>query len=366
VVYRLTGSTLVVGVVTVAQFSAPVLLVPISGTVADRYDRRTVVAVAQTVGALASLVLVVTGALDRLTAAVILGVLLVLGAAQAFQAPAQLSLIPRLIPPDQRDVALSLNSAQFKLARAAGPVLAALLLEHLGPTTVFAVNTASYVTVVVAVLLVRPTRQERSRTSGSLRATFATVRSPPPVLALLLLSVVISGITDAVTTLGPALSVELTGTDTATGFLVSAFGLGAVVGALVVVPWARRFRRRLPAALLTQGLGIALLAAAWAPAVALAGAALTGIGFLVASNRSLTIVQDRIPDSELGRVMALWLVAFLGSRPLFAVLDGAVAELAGPRVAGLVLAVIVAVAAAGSLRLGRATTRARPVPGVAF
>jgi MFS family permease len=155
-VYRITGSTVMVALVTVVQFIAPVVLVSWSGRVTDRYSRRLVIVVTQLVGALASVALAGFAVADRLTTPVLLLAMFVLGICQTFQAPAQLALVPLLVAPEQRDVALSLNSAQFNLARAVGPVLAALLLETTGFAVVFAVNALSYVAIVAAVAITRP------------------------------------------------------------------------------------------------------------------------------------------------------------------------------------------------------------------
>jgi MFS family permease len=352
-VFRLTDSTLVVGLASVCQFVWPLLLGPWAGVVADRFDRRAVLTVVQLGAAVVSGtlgVLTVTGQVRLGHALVAIGLL---GVAQAFQAPAQLALVPSLVTPEDRDIGLSLNSTQFNIARAVGPVVASGLIVLGGLGLPFLVNAASFVAFVVLVRLARPAAQLRPARRPRLRETVAAVRSHPALLPLFALGFVISGSTDAVTTLGPAISVRLTGTDGQTGWLVTAFGIGATVSAVWLVPRVRRFRRRLPWTIGLQGLGVLVLGLAPVPAVAYLGALLWGSGFLLSSNRCLTTVQTLVPPETLGRVTAVWLMAFLGGRAVYAPLTGALADAAGPRVALVAVACTVAVAAVGAVRLSR-------------
>lgn len=126
------------------------------------------------------------------------------------------------------------------------------------------------------------------------------------------------------------------------GLLVSAFGAGAVATAMVVGRLRRRWSQRALgiAGLTGLSLGMLTLSASQSPAAALAALALAGIGFLLAITALTTRLQQRVPEELRGRVMALWSLAFLGSRPLAALLDGALADLLSPHRATAVAAVI--------------------------
>lgn len=359
-VYRLSGSTVVVSLVTVCQFAAPVVLAPWAGYVADRFDRRQVLICTQLAGSVISAGLAVATLTQHITVAGALGTIALLGVCQAFQSPAQLSFTPLMVPPEQRELGLSLSSSQFNIARAVGPVVANVIIVTWGIGEAFLFNTVSFFAYVITLIFfVRPFPQERLTTVPRLRDTIATVRDEPLIVPLLLTGVVISGSTDLVATLGPALSTQLTGDDGATGYFLSSFGAGAVVTAFLLVPWLRRFPRRLVWTIAAQGVGVLVMAASPALWLTMVGAAIMGGAFLASSNRAVSLVQELVPAQALGRVMAVWLVAFLGGRPLFALLSGLVTHVANARVAALVVAVVLAGAALGMRRTGRRLRRLR-------
>jgi predicted MFS family arabinose efflux permease len=344
-VYRLSGSTLLVGLVAVAQFLPAVLLAGWAGTVADRIERRRVIAVTQIVGLVLSTVLAAATLAGRATVAVVLLVVLALGAAQAFQGPATLALTPSLVEPHRRDVALSLNSSQFNLARAIGPLVANLLIVTVDVGAVFAFNAGSFLLYLVVLGLLRPRAHPRMRGRSSLLRTLRLVRATRHVVPLMAIGAIVSGTTDPAQTLAPALSVVLVGDDLGAAWMVSAFGAGAVLSAFLLVPVLRRVRRLLPAVIGVQALGLVAVAAAPTLPVALLGMAVCGGAFLIGSNRALTTVQEAVPPEALGRVMALWVVAVVGARPLFALLDGWLGEALGPRCAVAVMAGVALVTA---------------------
>jgi MFS family permease len=356
-VYRLSESVFMVGLVSFAQYLAPLLLAPWTGSVADRFDRRAVIATTQLSGAVLSGALAVATLTDNVTVEVVLGAIFLLGITHAFQSPSQLSLAPLLVPAEQREFALSLNSTQFNVARVVGPVVANVLIVSFGIGEAFVFNTVSFLAYVLAVWFVRPLVPVSRAVRPRMRDTLSVVRATRVVVPLLVVGALISGTTDVMTTLSPVFSVHLVGDDTATGWFISAFGAGAVLTAFLVLPWIQRFRRRLFWIICVQALGLAVLAAAWTLPVALLGMALQGGAFLAGSNRALTIVQTSVPPADLGRVMALWMVAFVGGRPVFALLDGAVAELAGPRSAAALMAAMALVAAGVARWLAARTTR---------
>lgn len=359
-VYRLSHSAFLVGLVSFSQYLAPMLLAPWSGALADRFDRRAVITVTQLSGGVISGALAAATLTGHVTADVVIGAVFLLGVSAALQSPSQLSLAPLLVPDEQREYALSLNSTQFNVARVVGPVVANVLIVSLGIGAAFLFNTLSYLAYVLALRFLRPLVTVRRTVRPRMRETVTAVREAGLIVPLLVVGALISGTTDVMTTLSPVLSVSLTGKDAATGWFISAFGAGAVITAFFVLPWIRRFRRRLFWIICVQAVGLALLASAWSLPVALIGMALQGGGYLAGSNRALTIVQSLVPAEALGRVMALWTLAILGGRPLFALIDGTVAQLAGPRSAAAVMAAL-ALVAAGVVR--RLTARTAPPAG---
>lgn len=358
-VYRLTESVLFVGLASMCQFIWPIVLGPWTGMVADRFNRRTVLIVTQVIASVVSgalAVLTFTGNVDLPIALVTIALL---GILQAFQAPAQLALVTLLVPPEHRELGLSLSSTQFNLARAIGPVIASglILIGDLGAPFLF--NSISFLVYVVLLRFTRPLRQEMPAEVPRLRHTLAAVMSDRALVPLFAIGFVVSGSTDSVNTLGPAISVELTGTDGWTGWFITAFGVGATVSAFWLVPLLRQVRRRLPWTIGAQALGALAFALAPVPWVALVGAAAFGAGFILSSNRALSIVQSLISPDLVGRVSGVWLMGFLGGRACYALVGGAIADLSGPRIAALVVMGTIALAAVGAWRLG---TRERRTP----
>src|SRR4051794_24556852 len=147
-IFRLTHSTLLVGVVNFAQFVGVFALAPWAGTAADRFDRKRLLVVTQ-IGAVAVTALLATlSALDLAPAPVVIVLALVLGLSTAFAIPAQQALVPLLVTGRDLAPAIALNSVSFTLARAIGPALGALVVAALGIPAAFAINSLSYLALI--------------------------------------------------------------------------------------------------------------------------------------------------------------------------------------------------------------------------
>ncbi|MFT4230530.1 MAG: MFS transporter, partial [Microbacterium sp.] len=316
-IYALTGSTLIVGLITVAQFAWPIVLAPLAGAVADRADRRGVLVAIQIAGAVIAGLLSAVTIAGSVTVELALVAVALLGILMAFQVPAQLALIPSLVAPGQAELGLTLGSAQYNLARAIGPIVASAVIATWGVGAAFVLNAASYVVYALALWLVRPAPVDRSAGSARRGVVAHVLFGSRIVLPLFALAFLASAAAEVVTTLGPAMSVVVAGDEGWTGLFISGFGAGAVVGALAVAPALRRVRRRLPWALGVEAVGGVVFAVsilAGSALAALAGTVLIGLGFIVGVNRTLAIVQSMVPPDVIGRVTAWWLVAFLGGR----------------------------------------------------
>lgn len=357
VVFELTGSAVLVGMVSVLQFGASLVLSPYAGALTDRVDRRRLLLATQLLSAAAAAGLAVWTALVGVEGLPgpwpILGTALLIGVGFAFSVPAMQALVPAFVPPHDLDAAVALNSVTFNLARAVGPGLAGLTLAAFGPAVAFAVNAASYLALIVALLVVRERPVTRNRSGdGSVREGIRTVRSDGVLVLLLVGTAAVGFGADPIHTLTPPLASLLGGGERLVGWLVSAFGLGAAVTAFVTGPVRKRYDHRIISAIGLTGLalGMAALGLARSPALGMAALAGAGAGYLLAVTALTTAIQQRVDEDLRGRVMALWGVAFLGSRPIAALLDGGVADVAGPRVAAGVAAVIPLVVAAILLR----------------
>jgi MFS family permease len=336
-VYRLTGSELLLGVLNFSQFAAILLLAPWAGSAADRFDRRKLVLVMQVGSSAISAVLALLAFLGQAGATVVILASLLLGVFSAFSSPAQMALVVSLVAPRDIPTAVSLNSMTFNIARASGPAIAAVVVQTLGIPTAFALNSLSYLVLVAALLVVRPRGPERpSRTR--LRDSLDLVRREPRIRLLLFLVAAIGFASDPINTLAPAFAHAFGHQDVVGGYFIGVFGAGAIAAAFAVAGREMPRRRLIGALCLLVG-GIVLFARTpWLPG-ALVFLFVGGFGYL-ASNATVTArLQLSVEESHRGRIMALWSIAFLGLRPFASLADGAIASVAGVRVAGVVLTI---------------------------
>jgi MFS family permease len=361
VVYQLSRSALLVGLVSVAQFGPLVLFSPLAGALTDRVDRRRLLLTAQSVSTLAASVLAIVMVLvgvDGLPGPwPILATALAMGTGNAFSAPALNALVPALVEDRDLESGVALTSLTFNVGRAFGPASSGVFLATVGAEAAFVANAVSFLALIAALLVITP-RPRAPRTGGdrSMRAGFRYVRGDRTTL-LLLVGVGATGFAvDPMITLAPPLAEALGGGDTLVAMLVTAFGVAAVPSALVSgrLQRAAGSLRVAGAGALVSASGLFVAAVAPTPPLAILGFAITGVGFVLAVTGFTTTLQRRVPDELRGRVMALWSVSYLGNRPIAAMIDGTAADLVGPRWA---MAVAITVAGSGALLAARLVRR---------
>jgi MFS family permease len=338
-VYRLTHSAFLLGVLNFCQFAPVLLLAPWAGSAADRYDRRRLLFVAQSAASVLAALLAALAWAGLAQAWVVIAVALALGVTSAISIPPQQALLASLVQPHELPTAVALNSMTYNIARAAGPVAAAASVEYLGIPASFLLNATSYFVFVAALVVVRPRRQETApHESSRLRDALPLLRDDPRLLGFLIVVAAVGFASDPVNTLAPAYAHAFGHRDTVAGFIIGAFGAGAVTAAVVVAGRVAGSRRRMTWTLSLLGLGVvAFSLSPWLPlAVVFLFAA--GIGYLASNTSATTRLQLGVGEAQRGRIMALWGVAFLGLRPLASLADGAIASAAGVRAAGVILA----------------------------
>lgn len=355
VMYELTGSSAWVGAMNFALFGGALFLAPWTGNAADRYDRRKLLIASQVVSAAVAGALALMTASGQLDQWVLLVASALLGLSIAFMAPAILALVPLLVTTDELAPAVSLNSVSFNLGRAIGPVLGAVVLASLGAAWAFGLNSVTFVVFVLLLLLVRPRAQVRLDTGRPrLRHALRDIRGQRLLVILLALTALISVSTDPIFTLTAEMAQDvLGGTEATIGVLVGAFGVGATITAFFLLNWISALRYALAWSMGALGLGI--LGFAWAPTIptAVIALALGGGGFLASLTRVTARLQTEIPDEQRGRIMAIWTVMFVGTRPLSAPVDGFLADLFSPRIGATAFALPALVGAVWAVRLIR-------------
>jgi MFS family permease len=336
-VYRLTHSAFLLGVLNFAQFIPVLVLSPWAGAVADRVDRRILTLVTQAVAAALAAVLAVlawTGAVGEWT---VIALGLGAGVTSAFSAPAQMALVASLVDEDDLPQAVALNSMTFNLARAIGPATAAAVIATAGIPAAFLVNSFSYLVLVGALLVVRPRPQERAP-RATVRDSIGLLRADPKLAAYLLIVTAVGFASDPVNTESPAFANAFGYPDTWAGALIGVFGAGAVAAAFLVAGRVAGSPTRMAATLGLLGGG--MVAFCLTPWLLLAFVPLfvAGFGYLASNTAATTRLQLGVEEHQRGRIMALWSIAFLGLRPIASLVDGALAAAFGVRVAGIVLA----------------------------
>jgi MFS family permease len=348
-VYRHTHSPFLLGVLQFATFIPVLLLAPWAGSAADRFDRRRLVLRSQVCATLLAGLLAGLAWVHLAPVAVVITVSLGLGVVSAFSAPAAQALIADLVPRSEIQSAVALNSMTYNLARAVGPALAALSVRKLGIPSSFAINAGSYLVLVAGVLLVHPAGRELARRGeASLRESIRLLRDQPHLIAFLLIVTAVGFASDPINTESPAFAHAFHRPDTDAGYVIGAFGAGAVAAAFVLAGRTAGTRRRMATTLGLLGLGVIGFAVVPWLGVGFAFLVLAGFGYLASNTHATSRLQLDVDIAQRGRIMALWSVAFLGLRPLASLTDGAIAGAFGVRAAAVVLA-LPALAGAGAI-----------------
>jgi MFS family permease len=362
-VYRMTHSPFLLGVLNFCNFIPVLVLAPWSGSAADRFSRRHVVLVTQLGSTALSALLAVLAWTGHAEVWVVIACALGLGVGSAFAAPASQALIGDLVPRSDLQSAVALNSMTYNLARAVGPALAALCVKSLGIPASFAINSASYLALVAGVLLVHTgPRRRASRAETRLRESLRLVRSQPRLLAFLLIVTTVGFASDPINTEAPAFARAFGKPDTWAGVIIGIFGAGAVTAALFLAGRVTGSSRRMLVTLMLLGGGVTAFALSpwlWFGAVFLAVA---GFGYLASNTSATSRLQLEVAEHQRGRIMALWSVAFLGLRPVASLADGVLAELFGVRVAAVCLSAPAIVVALALLVAGRRRPRVEHAP----
>lgn len=350
-ILELTGSALWVGLVVAAQTVPMLLLGPYGGLVADRADKRHLLVVLQLVmGVLAALLAVLT-VTDWVQVWHVIALAAALGSADAFEKPARQSFLVEIVGPESVRNAVSLNSVMVNVARVVGPAIAGLIIAAGGLGLCFAINAVSFAPVALLLARMDPARLRpvppQPRERGQVRAGLAYVRGEPALWVPLAMMAIMGCLTyEFQVTLSYLAKAEFAGDSRTFGFMTAAMGLGAVLGGLYT---AARGRTGVGTLVVSSVLfGALILATAMAPTVEVALLLLVPVGaasvsLMARGNATLQLAAD---PAMRGRVMALWLVAFLGTTPIGGPIAGWVSSTFGARW-GLVLGAVACFAAAG-------------------
>jgi MFS family permease len=335
-VYRITGSSLLLGSVGFASQIPVFLFAPIGGIVADRHNRHRVVIGTQ----IAAMVLASILAALTLTRTVqvwhIFLLASLLGVVNAFDIPGRQSFLVDMVGKEDLMNAIALNSSMFNGARVIGPAIAGILVAKIGEGWCFFANAVSYIAVIAGLLMMRvPPRSYRTSNASPLAHIiegFRFVRHAAPIRAILLLLGLVSLVAMPYTVLMPIFDDRiLHGGAQGLGILMGATGVGALLGALTLA--TRTGVRGLGrwVALSCGGFGVSLVLFSLSRYFWLSTALLLPVGFcmMLQMSSSNTLIQAMVPDHLRGRVMAVYSMMFMGMAPFGALFGGALADRLG-------------------------------------
>ena len=342
-VYRLTGSSLLLGTVTFAG-QLPVLLAsPLAGLVADRFNRRKVVIVTQTLSMIFAGTLAFLTITKRITVGEVILLAALMGIVNAFDIPTRQAFLVEMVGREDLMNAIALNSSMFNAARIIGPSVAGLLVASMGEGWCFFANSVSYIAVIAGLLMMKLPRNPRPAEKVSpfehISEGFRFVRNTAPIRSLLLLIGLVSLVAMPYAVLMPVFAATiLHGNARTLGILMTSAGVGALVGALLLAARRRVDGLGRVVALACGSFGAALILFSFSRHWVLSAILLVPVGFSVMTQMGSTntLIQSMVPDRLRGRTMAIYSMMFMGMAPFGALLSGALADRIGaPRTVAL-------------------------------
>ena len=335
-VYRLTGSSLLLGTVAFAGQIPVFLLAPIGGMVADRCSRRKIVITTQILsmilaGALAFLTLT-----KRVTVLEVIVLAAMTGIVNAFDIPARQAFLVEMVGREDLMNAIALNSSMFNGARVIGPSIAGILVATIGEGWCFFANSVSYIAVITGLLMMRIERKDRPKQIASpfehIAEGFRFVRETAPIRAILLLLGLVSLVAMPYVVLMPVFAAKiLHGNAKTLGILMGATGIGALAGALVLATRTnvKGLGKWIATACICFGATLILFSASRWRLLSAFLLVPVGCSMMVQMASSNTLIQSMVPDRLRGRTMAVYSMMFMGMAPMGALLSGTLAEHVG-------------------------------------
>jgi MFS family permease len=350
-VYRLTGSALLLGLVGFVGQIPTFLLAPFAGVWVDRLNRRNVLLWTQALAAVQSLVLAGLTLSRRVTIREILALSAFQGLINAFDMPGRQAFMVQMVE-DRQDLgnAIAINSSMVNMARLAGPSLAGLVIAAFNEGYCFLIDGLSYFAVIASLALMRVKPLPRTRGASSsmmaqLREGWAYVSGFAPVRTILLLFALVSLMGMPYVVLMPIFAAQvLHGGPHTLGLLMGASGVGALVSALSLA--ARKtvlgLGRMIPIAAISFGAGLIVFGLSRVMWLSMLMMLFTGFGMMQGMAASNTIIQTIVPEDRRGRVMSYYTMAFVGMAPFGSLLAGGMAhKLGAPHTVMITGAVVV-------------------------
>ncbi len=336
-VYRLTHSVLLLGVVSFSGQIVAFLLGPFAGVIVERLDRRRLLIWTQIAAAIQSLALAVLALTNVITLWEVIALSAFQGLINSLDMPARQSFLVQMIE-DRNDLsnAIAINSSMVNGARLVGPAIAGLVVGAVGEGWCFFIDGVSYIAVIASLLLMHlkpvETLSRATKMTVQMREGWNYVRTFTPIRAILTLFALVSFMGFPYAVLMPVFASEtFHGGATTLGWLMAATGIGALISALslTVRKTVVGLTRMLLAASISLGIGLILFGFSKSLWLSMILLVFVGFGLMQSSAASNTIIQSLVTEDKRARVMSYYTMAFFGSAPLGSLLAGTVAHWVG-------------------------------------
>jgi MFS family permease len=335
-VYRITGSTLLLGTVGFASQIPVFLIAPLGGAIADRANRHRVVIATQTASMVLAFVLAVLTLTHRIQVWQIMVLAAGLGIVNAFDIPARQAFLMDMVGREDLLNAIALNSSMFNGARIIGPAVAGIVVAWVGEGWCFFANAVSYIAVIAGLLMMKITHPVNLANEVSplehILEGFRFAAKAAPIRAILLLLGLVSLVGMPYSVLMPVFAKEILGGGARElGWLMGATGVGALLGALTLAARVGLKGLSKIIALCAGGFGVSVIAFSFSRIFWLSLILLVPVGFtmMVQMASSNTLLQSMVPSQMRGRVVALYTMMFMGVAPFGAFFAGALAHRIG-------------------------------------
>ncbi len=335
-VFELTHSEVYLGYVGFASGIATWMFTLYGGVIADRIPRRRLLVITQSFSMLLAFTLSLLVFLRVVAPWHIILLAFGLGVVNAFDAPARQSFVLEMVDRPVLTNAIALNSTMFNTATAIGPAIGGLTYAAFGPGWCFALNGASFIAVIGALLAMRLQPAQASTSRGSafadIREGIHAVRVDKRIFAIICLLGCLSLFANAFSVLLPAWAVQVLGGDALTnGVLTSARGIGALLAALSIASLSHRLRKGRVMTIASVVFPFTLVLFSVTRTLPLSLLALFGVGAanILVVNLANALVQGLVPDAVRGRVMGIYMLSFFGFMPIGAILAGSIATAIG-------------------------------------
>lgn len=336
-VYRLTGSAVMLGVVGFVSQIPTFMLSPIGGVAADRWNKKTIFLVTQILAAAQALLLAVLVIRGAVTVQWIIALNIVLGVINAFDTTARQSFVVEMIErKEDLGNAIALNSSMVNGARLVGPSITGILIASVGEGICFLINSISYLVVIIALIVMKIPAKKRepknTRMLHDFREGFAYVYRSVSMRSIILLLALVSLLGMPYQVLMPVFAKQVLGGGPHTlGFLMGAAGFGALCGAIYLASRksSQNVWKLIPASACLFGIGLIAFSFSRVLWLSLPLMSCAGCGMMIQMASSNTSLQILVDDDKRGRVMAFYAMAFMGMAPFGSLLAGSLAGLIG-------------------------------------